>query len=183
MKALLLLLLVISWVGADSKNICVPGRGEKCNFAQLSGKRYKNQDFTQIQLNKADLEGIAFESVSLVGSQVSSSCLHASYLRNVEASAMTAQRSDFAFSIIQNTNFIGADFYGSDFSGTELYEVSFENANLRGANFYKSDLRGVNFSGAEVYGANFEDANLVGAIWVDGLRCVWGSIGFCKHYF
>ena len=36
------------------------------------------------------------------------------------------------------------------------------------------------FTGANILNANFEGANLNNAIWVDGKRCILGSIGKCK---
>jgi uncharacterized protein YjbI with pentapeptide repeats len=49
------------------------------------------------------------------------------------------------------------------------------------ANFKDSNLFQADFTGSNITNASFEGANLNNAIWVDGEKCLLGSIGVCNR--
>jgi len=51
-----------------------------------------------------------------------------------------------------------------------LIETNFTNSNL-----FEADL-----TGANILNATFEGANLNNAVWIDGTKCLLGSIGKCN---
>jgi len=101
---------------------------------------------------------------------------------------------------LNSTNFQGASLFGSNlrdvdadyanFSSTNLSFVEFQGAKLKGASLRSSDIRKANFSGADLSYADLRDAkiadtvfarsNLSNALWVDGRKCLPGSIGECR---
>ena len=47
-------------------------------------------------------------------------------------------------------------------------------ASFKGANLFEANLTGANITNAV-----FDEANLSNVIWVDGKKCVLGSVGQC----
>lgn len=101
--------------------------------------------------------------------------------------------------ILNSTNLQGANLFGSNMSAADLSYadlsranlsfVDFQNAQLKGANLRSADLSKANFTNADLSYANIQDANLhevvfSGAkldhvIWVNGKKCLPGSVGKC----
>tara|TARA_B100000579_G_C22347921_1_gene628058 strand:- start:70 stop:582 length:513 start_codon:yes stop_codon:yes gene_type:complete len=74
----------------------------------------------------------------------------------------------------------GGNFEKTNFTSANLTRANFKAASLIEANFNNANLFEADFTGANILNANFEGANLNNAIWVDGKRCILGSIGKCK---
>ncbi len=108
--------------------------------------------------------------------------------------------SDLSGAILNSTNLQGANLFGSkldkadvayaDLSNSNLSFTDFQQASLKGANLRAADLSKANFTQADLSYADLQDAklsdtilanaNLSNAIWVDGKKCLVGSIGICR---
>ena len=93
---------------------------------------------------------------------------------------------DLSFLNLSNAIFPGLDVKGANmrgavlaygkFTGSNFRKVDFTEANLTYANFSGADLRKADLTKATIAGADF-----TGAIWINGKRCLQGSIGMCKQ--
>ncbi|HRE30762.1 MAG TPA: pentapeptide repeat-containing protein [Candidatus Berkiella sp.] len=95
--------------------------------------------------------------------------LEGAYLRNINL-----EKSRLA-----NSNLRKTDLGGTNLKDTNAKRVNFEKANLDRVNFTNADLHGANFYKASIKETIFTNANLEGATWVNGERCLAGSIGEC----
>ena len=75
----------------------------------------------------------------------------------------------------------GCYLYHAKLSYIDLTGADLRGAALSGATFRYTTLRNANLKGAQIGGASFSGADLSGAIWIDGRRCVEGSIGVCRE--
>jgi hypothetical protein len=101
---------------------------------------------------------------------LSSLNLSGTALKNINLQQATMARTLMNDCDLQRTNFQGADLRRAQLKDSDIRHTIFKNANLQGANF----------NGAVIYQTDFSDANLENAIWVNGIRCKRGSIGYCK---
>ena len=58
--------------------------------------------------------------------------------------------------------------------------VGLRNADLSYADLSQADLSFADLSGANLGGANLDQTRLGHAIWIDGTKCLPGSIGECR---
>ena len=70
--------------------------------------------------------------------------------------------------------------YHAHFSKQDMSGANFRGATLIGATFRGATLRRADFRGAKIGGADFSGADLFNAIWINGKRCLEGSVGYCK---
>ncbi len=94
------------------------------------------------------------------------------------------QSADFSSARMQ-----GADLAYADLSGSTLLSAQLQNSNLKGANLRRANLQGANLSaanlsyaelvGSQLQGANLKQAIFDHAIWVNGQKCLAGSVGAC----
>lgn len=83
------------------------------------------------------------------------------------------------------SSLIKVDFSGSDLSWSSFYLANLQNANLQNCqlaftDFSYANLQRANLRGAYIEGINLKGANLKGATWINGQRCLSGSIGHCR---
>lgn len=97
--------------------------------------------------------------------------LTGSHLRNVHL-----DNAQLAYANLQN-----ADLAHSHLQAATLRKANLSGANLEFANFNNANLQGANLNKANVYQASFINSNLEHAIWVNGIRCKKGSIGYCIY--
>lgn len=111
-----------------------------------------------------------------------------------------AIKQDLSGAILNSAILTGSNFYASNFknaildyadlSVSDLSFAVFARASLKGANLQQADLTKadftnaklnyVDFTGAKIKGMKLTGAKLDNAIWVDGQRCLAGSIGACN---
>lgn len=115
------------------------------------------------------LDGLVAESSNLQGAQMSNAILRGSRLSG---------------SLLN-----GADLQYADLSNADLSYAEFRDARMKGANLRNSDLSNADLSGADLSYADLQDARISGAmfeltrldnaIWIDGNKCLPGSVGRC----
>ncbi len=96
--------------------------------------------------------------------------LEGAYLRNI-----TLENASLSGSNLRN-----AELEGTNFKGAKLKRTNLEKADLDRANFTNADLRGANLYKASIQQTIFTNANLENATWINGKRCVKGSLGECR---
>jgi uncharacterized protein YjbI with pentapeptide repeats len=96
-------------------------------------------DFSGINLEDADLEGIVWQYIKLRKANL--------------------KKADFYMSILCGSDLSESDCEEAEFQGASLQEVNFTKANLKNANFSRNGLGG----STDICGANFTEANLDGA--------------------
>ena len=74
----------------------------------------------------------------------------------------------------------GINLKSAEMSQAKLVNADLSNSDLTRANFSGASMYGVNLDGSNLFKTNFEGANLNNATWIDGKKCVLGSIGKCK---
>ena len=80
---------------------------------------------------------------------------------------------------LNNSDFINADFSRADLIYSVLDRGIFTNTNFSNANLAFVSFRHANLQTAHIEGADFSRTDLTDARWVDGTRCIEGSIGEC----
>ncbi len=108
---------------------------------------------------------------------------------NVNMSNAILNSTNFQDSNLFGSNLSAADLSYADLSRANLSFVDFQNAQLKGTNLRSADLSKANFTNVDLSYANIQDANLQGvvltsakldhAIWINGKKCLAGSVGKC----
>jgi uncharacterized protein YjbI with pentapeptide repeats len=100
-------------------------------------------DFSGVNLERANLEGIVWQLISLRGANL--------------------KEADCYWAILRGSDLSRSDCESAEFTGADLKEVNFTGANLKNARFTKNNLgistnvSGANFTGAVLDGAKFEE--------------------------
>ena len=125
--------------------------------------------------------------------------LSSTYIPNSNLSFTGFIKVNFDKSILMNSDLMNGNFAEASFYRANLYEANLEGGNFEGTVFDSANLTRVNFkaatlinasfknsnmfesdlTAANILNANFEGANLNNVTWVDGKKCLLGSIGKC----
>lgn len=134
--------------------------GPQCEAPASKGVNWR-------QCNKAGLQ--------LLNTDLSAAVLNSTNLQRANLFGSKFVKADLAYADLSNTNLSFAD----------LQQAQLKGANLRAADLNKANLRGADLSYADLQDAKLIDtvltnANLSNAIWVDGRKCLVGSVGVCN---
>jgi len=134
--------------------------GPQCDAPAQQGINWQQCNKSGLQLLNTDLNGAMLNSTNLQGANLFGS------------------------------KFIKADLSYADLSNSNLSFVDFQQAQLKGANLRAADLSKANLNDADLSYADLQDAklaettltntNFANAIWVDGRKCLPGSVGVCR---
>ncbi len=95
-------------------------------------------------------------------------------LQESDLSAAQLQQADFAYANLSRAILVSAQLQGASFKGANLYQANLQDADLRGSNFSHAEMIGCQLQGADLSSAVFDNA-----IWVNGQKCLPGSVGSC----
>lgn len=95
-------------------------------------------------------------------------------LQTSDLSAAFLQQADFAYANLSRAILVSAQLQGASFKGANLYQANLQDADLREANFSHAEMIGSQLQGADISSAIFDNA-----IWVNGRKCLPGSVGSC----
>ena len=101
--------------------------------------------------------------------------LNNSILRGASFSGARFNRADLKYA-----NLTGADLSYADFGQAAMKGVGLKNADLSYSDLSRADLSFADLTGANLGGANLDQAYFANAIWIDGKKCLPGSIGACR---
>ncbi|MFC7644405.1 pentapeptide repeat-containing protein [Streptosporangium lutulentum] len=123
--------------------------------------------FSNVELERCDLSGMAARSASMHRTRVSASRLTGMTwsecgFKDVTFDSCRADLAAFRFSTFKNVVF----------RDCAMPEVNFQNADLRGVRFERCTLTEAQFSGAQMEGARFADCVLLKISGVTSLRGV-----------
>jgi len=124
----------------------------------------------QVNWRNCILDGLRAESADM-----QDALLNNAILRGARFSGARFNRADLKY----------ANLTGSDLSYAYFRQASMKGVGLRNADLSYADLSGADLSFADLTGANLGGANLDQtrfghAIWMDGRKCLPGSIGGCR---
>jgi hypothetical protein len=152
--------LLAAGVYAGFKWVPQQPAGPQCEAAATKSINWRQCNKAGLQLLNSDLSGATFNSINLQGANLFGS------------------------------KFSKADLSYADLSNSNLSFTDFQQAQLKGANLRAADLSKANLSNADLSYADLQNAKLVDtvythtnfshAIWVDGRKCLAGSIGVCR---
>lgn len=105
-------------------------------------------------------------------------------LQQVNFRSAKLQTADLSAAQLQGADLSYADLSQSILISAQLMNTNLKGANLRRANLMGADLSAANLSYAELVGSNLQGSDLKQAIfdhaiWVNGEKCLPGSIGAC----
>jgi len=139
----------------------------------------KKDDVRLADCSSPAMPGINWSACNKQGENLSNS-----NLARVNFRSAKLQLADFSAAQLQ-----GADLAYADLSGAILISTQLQNSNLKGANLRQANLQGANLSAANLsyaelvgsilQGANLKQAIFDHAIWVNGQKCMPGSVGAC----
>ena len=147
-----------------------------CDDAPVDGVDYSNCQFSEGQdLSRAYIPNSNLSFISFI---------KVTFDKGVMMNAILANgnfvESSFIRTNLYEANLEGGIFEKANFSSANLTRVNFKGASLIETNFNNSNLFEADLTGANILNANFEGANLNNAIWIDGTKCLLGSIGKCN---
>ena len=158
--SLFVIVLLSAGIYAGFKWVPQQPAGPQCEAVAKQGVNWSQCNKAGLQLLNSDLSGAMLNSTNLQGANLFAS------------------------------KFIKADASYADLSNSNLSFTDFQLARLKGANLRAADLSKANLSHADLSYADLQDAKLTdtvfshadfsNAIWVDGHKCLPGSIGVCR---
>jgi len=95
-------------------------------------------------------------------------------LNSADLSAAHLQQADLAYADLSQAILVSAQLQQSNMKGANLYHANLQEADLSAANLSYAELVGSQLQGAILSGAIFDHA-----IWVNGEKCLPGSVGAC----
>ena len=165
----LLAILLLSFVISSETNA-------GCDDAPIDGVDYSNcqfsegQDLSRAYIPNSNLSFISFIKVTFdKGVMMNSTLANGNFVE-----------SSFIRTNLYEANLEGGIFEKANFSSANLTRVNFKGSSLIETNFSNSNLFEADLTGANILNANFEGANLNNAVWIDGTKCLLGSIGKCN---
>ncbi len=123
--------------------------------------------------------GINWSGCNKPGAQLRNASLQSANLRNArlqqaDLSSAQLQQADLAYADLSQAILLSAQLQQADLKGANLYQANLQGANLKGANLSHAELLETLLIGAELDGARFDHA-----IWINGEKCLPGSVGGC----
>jgi hypothetical protein len=137
-----------------------PQLGSNCHSPAAANVNWSNCVLDGTNLQDSDLAGARLFSASLTATNLSHSDLKGGNLSYAALSIADLQM---------------ADLRGATLVGAKLRQAKLNNARLEDADLSYADLTGADLSGAQIH-----NTKLGNAIWVDGRRCLPGSIDHCQ---
>jgi hypothetical protein len=157
---LFVIVILTASIYASFKWVPEQAAGPQCDAPAHQGVNWQQCNKAGMQLLNTDLNGAMLNSTKLQGANLFGS------------------------------KFIKADLSYADLSNSNLSFVDFQQAQLKGANLRAADLSKANLNDADLSYADLQDAkltettfintNFANTIWVDGRKCLPGSIGMCR---
>lgn len=95
-------------------------------------------------------------------------------LETADLSAANLQQADLAYADLGRAVLVSTQLQQANLKGADLSHANLQGANLTGANLSHAELIGSQLEGAELSSAIFDHA-----IWVNGEKCLSGSVGAC----
>jgi len=123
----------------------------------------------QVNWRNCILDGLQAESADL-----RDALLNNAILRGARFSGTRFNRADLKYA-----NLTGADLSYADFRQAAMKGAGLRNADLSYSDLSQADLSFADLTGANLGGANLDQAQFAHAIWIDGRKCLPGSIGAC----
>lgn len=131
-----------------------------CDAPAQAGVNWRNCRMSGLQSIKSDLQGARLDSANLSGANLFGSNLSGANLQYTNLS-------------IANLSYV-------DFSHARMKGSSLQGADLSYADLRSADLTYADFTGAKMQEVRLDGARLDDAIWVDGRKCLAGSVGECR---
>ena len=132
----------------------------QCDAAARPGINWRQCNKAGLQLLNADLSGAMLNSTNLQGANLFGSKLI---------------KADLSYADLSNGNFSFTDLQQAELKGANLRATDLSKANL-----YASDLSYADLQDAKLTDTVLTKTNLSNAIWVNGRKCLAGSIGVCR---
>ncbi len=153
--AVLIFSLIGFYISQNSEEIKLAD----CNAAAVAGINWSGCNKQGENLRNRNLQGVNFRGAKL---------------QNADLSVAQLQRADLAY----------ADMSAAILISTQLQYSNLKGANLRRANLQNADLTAADLSYAELVGSQLQgtilnQAIFDHAIWVNGEKCLPGSVGAC----
>lgn len=135
-------------------------------------------------LKLADCDAAAKPGINWSACNKQGEVLRNRNLQQVNFRSAKLQTADLSAAQLQGADLAYADLSQSILISAQLMKSNLKGANLRRANLMGADLSAANLSYAELVGSNLQGSILKRAIfdhaiWVNGEKCLPGSIGAC----
>ncbi len=111
---------------------------------------------------------------NLTGLDLSNAIFISTRLNGVDLVRSRLDSGDLSYSNLSQADLQQATLRGAKLKGANLRMANLQGANLQGADFSYAELEG-----ARLEGANLNDARFENAIWINGEKCLPGSVGAC----
>jgi len=130
-----------------------------CNARAVAGINWSGCNKQGENLRNRNLQGVNFRGAKL---------------QTADLSAAQLQGADLAYADLSRSTLISAQLQSSNLKGANLRQANLQNADLLSA-----DLSYAELVGSQLQGANLKRAVFDHAIWVNGQKCLVGSVGAC----
>jgi uncharacterized protein YjbI with pentapeptide repeats len=133
-------------------------KGMDLHGKDLRFARFEKVIFVHVDLQKAQLQGVALQEV-----QMQRGDLRETQLQGASLSGAQLQGANLSGAQLQGANLNGAQLQGADLSGAQLQGADLSEAHLKGADLNKAQLQGAILQRAHLKGADLQRAHLQGA--------------------
>jgi hypothetical protein len=155
-----ILLVLAAGVYAGFKWIPQLPAGPQCDAVASRGVDWHQCNKVGVQILNADLSAAKMNSIKLSGANLFGSKL---------------SMADLSYADLSHANLSFTDFQQAQLKGANLRA-----ADLSKANFTNADLSYANLENAKLSDTSYTNANFSNAIWINGSKCLTGSIGECR---
>ena len=153
-------------------------------YTNLTGQRWTDEDFSELNLTHSNISGSSFTRVNLANANLKQSNARYISLNNVNLEGANLEGSDLEQATLKGTilrranlkganlsrfeytdlNAAGADFSNANFDACQFFEDGgdFSNANFQSANFTDSRIASGKFTHSSFQGANFKYCVITG---------------------
>jgi len=157
---LFVIIILAAGIYAGFKWVPQQTLGQQCDAAAGKGVNWRECNKAGLQLLNSDLSGAMLNSTNLQAANLFGTKLN---------------KADISYADLSNSNLSFTDFQQAILKGTNLRATDLSKANFTQADLSYADLRD-----AKLNDTVLANANLSNAIWVDGRKCLAGSIGVCR---
>jgi hypothetical protein len=158
--ALVVIALLVGGLYAGVKWVPEQPASPQCEAAGKPGINWRQCNKVGLQLPNSDLSNATLNSVNFDGANLSGSQL---------------TKADLSYADLSNSNLSASNMQQAQLKGASLRA-----ADLRKANLTNADLSYTDLQNAKLIDAVYTNANFSHAIWVDGRKCMAGSVGGCR---
>lgn len=179
----------VSWAGRNLRGADLSGANFEeaiLDNADLSEASVRGATLNKASMAFAQLEHANLSDATAISTSFLSASLRASDADGLDASWAELTSADFSDAVLTDATLAKVTAIQASFVRAHMAHAILDGSNLTGVDLSGAELTDASLVGAVLTGGivdedtDFTGADLSGATWVDGRRCLAGSVGKCR---